>query len=186
MSATLLVGLTPDLVDRIPKIPDRESSLQTVDMNRTPGCCTEMVHIKRVRSRGRRMSTANARNRRSCIPSFASKVGTISAGSRSADCLHDWRETNPTNAWLERAYCLFSRCAVSKGCRSKWSRNVRIRRFGGSARRLAGRACGRRGLVGERRKSAPGQMSHKAKTQKTANRKAAPKIMQRRDAQQRG
>jgi hypothetical protein len=37
------------------------------------------------------------------------------------------------------------------------------------------KACGRKGLVGERRESVPGQMSHKAKMQKTANRKASPK-----------
>ena len=66
-------------------------------------------------------------------------------------------------------------CAVSKGCRSKRSRNVRIRRFGGPARQLAGRACGRKGLVGERRGSAVGQMLHKAKMQKPANRKATLK-----------
>jgi|SRR5450432_897669 hypothetical protein len=83
----------------------------------------------------------------------------------------------PTPGW-KGFTAVFSpppRCALSKGCRSKRSRNVRIRRFGGSARKLAGRACGRKGLVGERRESAPVQMLHKAKMQKPANRKAAGK-----------
>jgi hypothetical protein len=96
-----------------------------------------------------------------------------SAGSRNADCLHDWRETNPTSAgpkgFIDFVLHLFG--VVSKGCRSKRSRNVRISRFGGCGRTLAGRACGRKGLVGERREPAPSQMSHKAKMRKTANRK---------------
>ena len=135
------------------------------------------------------MCSVDARNQRPCIPSFASKVGTISAGSRSADCLHGWRETNPTNAWPGKGLLLLTpplRCAASKGCRSKTSRNVRVSRFGGNGRRLAGRACGRKGLVGKGRNSAPGRRSHKAKTHRTANRKAAPKARKEEDAQRRG
>jgi hypothetical protein len=53
------------------------------------------------------MSTVNARNRRSRIPSFASKSVQFSAGTRKADCLHGWRETNPTDASSERVYYFF-------------------------------------------------------------------------------
>jgi hypothetical protein len=128
------------------------------------------------------MSTVNARNRGSCIPSFASKVGTISAGSRSADCLHGWRETNPTNVWLERDYCA-SLMRGEQGMQVGKVKECENQAFWWICAQTCRRACGRRGLVGERRESAPDQMSHKAKMQKTANQKAAPKIMQRRDAQ---
>lgn len=85
-------------------------------------------------------------------------------------------------AWLAgdyarlRFYCFCLHLpgfAVSKGCRSQRLRNVRIGRFGEGLRKPAGRACGRKGLVGEGVGS--DRMSHKAKWHKTANRTSIQK-----------
>jgi hypothetical protein len=111
-----------------------------------------------------------------------------SAGSRNADCLHGWRETSPPpSAGPKWIYCFCSpplRRTVSKGCRPKRSRNVRVSRFGGCGRKHAGRACGRKGLVGRKEGEAvPSQMSHKAKMWKTANRKTTLKSCREEDVQ---
>jgi hypothetical protein len=114
------------------------------------------------------------------------KVGAIQqAAATQIACMAGERPI-PTSAGSKMIYCFCSpplRCAVSKGCRPQEVRNVGISRVGGCGRKLAGSACGRKGLVGERREPAPSQMSHKTKMRKTANRKTTLKSCKEEDAQ---
>lgn len=97
----------------------------------------------------------NARNRRLCIPSFASErsVQIQQAAATQIASMAGGRPSPPTPV-SERVFLLSSPPrprAASKGCRSKTSRNVRISRLGGTGARWLVRACGRKGLVGEGR-----------------------------------
>ena len=114
------------------------------------------------------------------------KVGAIQQAAATQIACMAGERTNPHQRRSKNdLLLLFSTSSMrgEQGMQSQEVRNVRISRVGGCGRKLAGRACGRKGLVGERREPAPSQMSHKAKMRKTANRKTTLKSCKEEDAQ---